>query len=58
MKSFLKNLKALAGGDDSIFVIIDDRHDVWTEEIKDSRSGKLVKVISKNLLLVSPYFYH
>jgi hypothetical protein len=34
MKSFLKNLKALAGGVDNIFVIIDDRFDVWMEDYR------------------------
>lgn len=36
IKHFLKNLSALAGGDDSIFIIFDDRFDVWSEEVKDS----------------------
>lgn len=35
MKNFLKTLKSFAGGDDSIYVIIDDRLDVWMEEILD-----------------------
>lgn len=35
MKSIIKSLSSLAGGDESIFIIIDDRSDVWTEEIKD-----------------------
>ncbi len=29
IKNFSKSLKDLAGGDDSIFAIIDDRADVW-----------------------------
>jgi len=29
MKNFTKSLSNLAGGDDSIFAIIDDRFDVW-----------------------------
>lgn len=56
MKSFLKTLKSLAGGDDSIFVIIDDRYDVWMEETKNEKQGS--KKISENLLLLPPYFYH
>lgn len=31
----MKNLKALSGGDDSIFVIVDDRSDVWMEDALD-----------------------
>ena len=34
IKHFMKSLSSLAGGDDSIFLIIDDRFDVWTEEVK------------------------
>lgn len=37
MKSILKSLNSLAGGDESIFIIIDDRSDVWTEEVKDEK---------------------
>ena len=29
MKSFMKSLNSLSGGDDTIFAIIDDRFDVW-----------------------------
>lgn len=29
IKSFMKSLNSLSGGDDSIFAIIDDRFDVW-----------------------------
>lgn len=45
LRNFLKTLKSLAGGDDSIFVIIDDRFDVWLEEIKDE-TGKSFKKVS------------
>ena len=45
-----KSLKALAGENESIFVILDDREDVWFDEI----SGKT----PENLLKVPPYFYH
>ncbi len=38
MKNFTKSLKFLAGGDDSIFAIIDDRCDVWLQDIKN-RNG-------------------
>ena len=41
LKNFIKNLSALAGGDDSIFIVIDDRVDVWTEETKQP-DGKTV----------------
>ena len=30
MGGLMKNLEALTGGDDSIFIIVDDRADVWT----------------------------
>jgi len=29
-----KSLDALAGGDDTFFVILDDRDDVWPTEVK------------------------
>ncbi len=35
MKDFTKSLSNLAGGDDSIFAIIDDRYDVWLQDIKN-----------------------
>jgi len=44
-----KTLDALAGGDDKIFVILDDRDDVWLKE------GYLP---SENLLKIPAYFYH
>lgn len=49
MKNFLKNLKSLTGGDDSIFVIIDDRSDVWTQEVKTD-SGQIKKKKCQNLI--------
>lgn len=57
LKNFLKNLSSLAGGDDSIFVIIDDRFDVWSEEVKD-KLGITKKKISENLLLLPAYYHH
>jgi hypothetical protein len=36
IKNFTKSLKDLAGGDDSIFAIIDDRSDVWMQEVKNN----------------------
>ena len=42
-------MSSLAGGDESIFVIIDDRYDVWMEDSKDS-SGKNIKKVSENLV--------
>ena len=44
-----KTLDALAGVDDKIFVILDDRDDVWLKE------GYLP---SENLLKIPAYFYH
>jgi len=43
MKNFTKSLKNLAGGDDSIFAIIDDRFDVWLQDIKDKRGNVVDK---------------
>lgn len=57
LKNFLKSLGSLAGGDDSIFVIIDDRYDVWMEETKGEH-GETHKRVSGNLLLLPPYYYH
>lgn len=56
IKHFLKSLSSLAGGDESIFIIFDDRFDVWTEELKDSE-GRLSKQVSENLVIIPPYFY-
>ena len=41
MKNFVKSLNNLAGGDDSIFAIIDDRHDVWLIEKKNTQ-GQII----------------
>jgi hypothetical protein len=49
-KNIFKSLKALAGDDDSIFVILDDREDPWFNEA--------TKTIPDNLLKVPGYFYH
>lgn len=49
MNFMRKTLNALAGGDDKIYVILDDREDVWLEE--DNRP-------SGNLLKILPYYYH
>lgn len=44
-----KKLSALAG-DDTIFVVLDDRRDVWTNE----RTKRPID----NLIQIQPYFYH
>jgi hypothetical protein len=49
MNFMRKTLNALAGGDDKIYVILDDREDVWLED--DGRP-------SGNLLKIPPYYYH
>lgn len=49
MKNVFKSLKALAGDNDRIFVILDDRDDVWMND-----SGEL----PENLLKVPAYFFH
>lgn len=49
MHNVFKSLKALAGHNDSIFVILDDREDVWVNERHE---------LPLNLLRVPPYFYH
>ncbi len=56
LKSFVKDLSALAGGDDSIFIVIDDRFDVWTEETK-LPDGTIQRRVCENLLMIPPYFY-
>ena len=52
-----KSLDALAGGDDTFFVILDDRNDVWPTEVKlfDCRQPQTLP--SENLLQIPPYFY-
>jgi hypothetical protein len=58
MKNFAKSLNNLAGGDDTIFAIIDDRFDVWMQEVKDPETGQVIQSkVSKNLILIPPYFY-
>ena len=49
-KNIFKSLKALAGENESIFVILDDREDPWFNEV--------TKTIPDNLLKVPGYFYH
>ena len=55
-----KTLDALAGGDDTIFVILDDRDDVWLTESKHHRSGDEKPRLqpSDNLLKIPAYYYH
>lgn len=48
MYNVFKSLRSLAGDNDRIFVILDDREDVWLQ------AGKL----PENLLKVPGYFYH
>ena len=57
IKNFTKSLKDLAGGDDSIFAIIDDRSDVWMQEVKNNEGVVQQHLQSKNLILIPPYFY-
>ena len=45
-----KSLKALAGDNDNIFLILDDRDDLWRSE----ETG----LPPTNLLLIPPYFFH
>ena len=52
-----KSLDALAGGDDTFFVILDDRDDVWPTEVKLYDCGVPQVVPSENLLKIAPYFY-
>ena len=49
MNFIRKSLDALAGGDDKIYVIIDDREDVWSQD-----NGQ----VSANLLKIPPYLYY
>lgn len=50
MKNVFKTLKALAGDNEKIFVILDDRDDVWKDE------NKMVPI---NLLKIPDYsFFH
>lgn len=52
MKSFLKSLSNLAGDDDSIFAIIDDRSDVW---LREKRPGKFE--VCANLVQIPAYYF-
>lgn len=52
-----KSLDALAGGDDTFFVILDDRDDVWPTEVKLFDSGVPQIVPSDNLIKIPPYFF-
>jgi hypothetical protein len=57
MKNFNKSLKNLTGGDDSIFAIIDDRYDVWMQDIKYNHGNVIERKPVPNLILIPPYFY-
>ncbi len=50
-------MKDLAGGDDSIFAIIDDRSDVWIQDVKNDEGQVINRVQSSNLILIPPFFY-
>ena len=55
-----KTLSSLAGDDDTFFVILDDRTDVWlVDKIVTDSDGreKLVKVQCANQLPIFPYQY-
>lgn len=53
-----KSLDALAGGDDTFFVILDDRDDVWPTEVKFFDSKKPQVIPSENLLKIPAYFHY
>lgn len=54
-----KTLDALAGGDDTLFVILDDRCDVWqTEKKLPVEMLKPQREVSQNLLRIPAYFYY
>lgn len=55
LKNVFKSLKALAGDNDRIFVILDDRDDVWIN--KNYKDDKDYGMIPENLLKVQGYFY-
>ena len=57
LKNFTKSLSNLAGGDDSIFAIIDDRFDVWLQEIKNTQGQVIDRRPVPNLVQIPPYFY-
>lgn len=48
--NIFKSLKALAGDNDRIFVILDDREDLWQNSTDMS--------IPQNLLKIPAYYYH
>ena len=48
LKNCGKSLKTLAGDNDTIFAVLDDRDDFWQDE----------EGIPDNLLKVPAYFYH
>lgn len=50
LKNTYKSLKTLAGNNDSIFAILDDRADFWFDE----NTGRA----PKNLLKLPAYFFH
>ena len=53
-----KSLDALAGGDDTFFVILDDRDDVWPTQVKLHSSGGVPLIEpSANLIKIPPYLY-
>ena len=62
MSNVYKSLKALAGDNDRIFVILDDRADPWQTQVttRDEANGEFKTRIEtpKNLIQISPYFYH
>lgn len=57
LKNFTKSLSNLAGGDDSIFAIIDDRFDVWLQDIKNTQGQVIDRRPVPNLVQIPPYFY-
>jgi hypothetical protein len=62
IKNVFKSLKALAGNNDRIFVILDDREDLWfiqddtTDPISFYQRG--INKVPKNLIKIPPFFYH
>ena len=50
MKNFVKSLSSLAGGDDTIFAIIDDRFDVWLQDVKNKSGEVIDKKVAENLI--------
>ena len=55
-----KSLQALAGDNDRIFIILDDRDDVWANKSYKSylNDDKDYGKIPTNLLKIPPYFYY